>query len=318
VFDLAEAPEIQGKAFPGPLQQRVVLSKATVNIGNESYLVVLEMVQPFNFSYDASTGRISFLAPAVNSSGYVSVAISGSDGLQGVSSESLYFSDACPSAGMYGSGSACRPCPKGSYCPGGFRAWPLPGYWRDPSDESSYVVLACTLPAIPYPDPKAAELYPLVAAGMPRCIGGKDSLCRPDFAGRLCSTCAAGFYKSGNKCKLCLPSSVLDAKVAVIIYVVVFDLVILFGHRDVAGVIVGVIGRLRDFYAVGRMSSAGLPQYIQDLYATLAIFVLDLYTLTQRSDFRGPACYLFALLATPRRSCLQRVPQAGLSRGAKV
>ena len=276
MFDLAEAPETQGKAFPGPLQQRVVLSKATVNIGNESYLVVLEMVQPFNFSYDASTGRISFLAPAVNSSGYVSVAISGSDGLQGVSSESLYFSDACPSAGMYGSGSACRPCPKGAYCPGGLRAWPLPGYWRDPSDESSYVVLACPLPAVPYPDPNAAELHPLVAAGMPRCIGGKDSLCRPDFAGKLCSTCAAGFFKSGNKCKLCLPSSVLDAKIAVVVFVVIFDLVILFGHRDVAGVIVGVIGRLQDFYAVGQMSSTGLPQYVQDLYATLAIFVLDL------------------------------------------
>jgi hypothetical protein len=299
VFDLAEPLEIQGKAFPGPLQQRVVLSKATVNIGNESYLVVLELVQPFNFSYDASTERISFLAPAVNSSAYAAVAISSRDGLQGVSSDSLYFSSACPSAGMYGSGSGCRPCPKGAFCPGGFRAWPLPGYWRDPSDESSYVVLTCPLPTVPYPDPNAAELYPLVAAGMPRCIGGKDSLCRPDFAGKLCSTCAAGFYKSGNKCKLCVPSSVFDAKIALIIYVVVFDLTILFGHRDVAGVIVGVIARLRDFYAVGRMSSAGLPQYIQDIYATLAIFVLDLYTLTHCSDFLGLARYLFARLAAP-------------------
>src|SRR5262249_21616180 len=45
----------------------------------------------------------------------------------------------------FGAGAGCRPCPVGAMCPGGARAWTLPGYYT-PS-EASGVVFACAPPA---------------------------------------------------------------------------------------------------------------------------------------------------------------------------
>ena len=65
-----------------------------------------------------------------------------------------------------------------------------------------------------------------------------------------------------------------DAEIALGVFITVFNILILVDHR-VAIVVIAVVGRLRDFYGIGRMSSAGLPQFVQDLYATLAVFILD-------------------------------------------
>ena len=80
-------------------------------------------------------------------------------------SSGLFYSEACSDSGIYtdpstgactnasdpafslcafGGGSACQPCFSGSICPGGFRAWPLPGYWS--AAESSTSVMPCVMP----------------------------------------------------------------------------------------------------------------------------------------------------------------------------
>jgi len=43
----------------------------------------------------------------------------------------LYVESNCTAVGTFGSDSqgGCLPCPPGAYCPGGGRAWPLPGWW---------------------------------------------------------------------------------------------------------------------------------------------------------------------------------------------
>ena len=81
------------------------------------------------------------------------------------SSSGLFYSQACADSGIFtdpstgactnasdpafslcafGGGAACRSCPTGAACPGGFRAWPQPGYWSP--IESSTVVAPCVRP----------------------------------------------------------------------------------------------------------------------------------------------------------------------------
>ena len=81
------------------------------------------------------------------------------------SSSGMFFSASCSDSGLFtdpstgactnssdpafsfcafGSGGACRACPRGAMCPGGNRAWPQRGYWS--AAESSATVLSCIQP----------------------------------------------------------------------------------------------------------------------------------------------------------------------------
>ena len=87
-------------------------------------------------------------------------------------------------------GDSCSPCPPGSVCPGGSRAWPLPGYWT-PS-EASALVLRC-----PYPS-------------VERCVGwdsaSKSVVCGDKYAPLSvgCGACATGHYAADDgTCEAC-------------------------------------------------------------------------------------------------------------------
>eukprot|EP01029_Cantina_marsupialis_P022086 TRINITY_DN537_c0_g1_i10.p1 TRINITY_DN537_c0_g1~~TRINITY_DN537_c0_g1_i10.p1 ORF type:complete len:778 (+),score=287.05 TRINITY_DN537_c0_g1_i10:1601-3934(+) len=51
------------------------------------------------------------------------------------------FADEC----SFGAGDDCKSCPSGALCPGGYRAWALPGYWT--SSETSGKTLRCQPPS---------------------------------------------------------------------------------------------------------------------------------------------------------------------------
>jgi hypothetical protein len=50
----------------------------------------------------------------------------------------LYATEDCPFPGEFGRGKDCEPCPDGATCPGGYRIWPLVGYWN-PGEGSGWV-----------------------------------------------------------------------------------------------------------------------------------------------------------------------------------
>jgi hypothetical protein len=52
----------------------------------------------------------------------------------------LYATEDCPFPGEFGLGKDCEPCPDGATCPGGYRIWPLEGYWN-PGEGSGWVGL---------------------------------------------------------------------------------------------------------------------------------------------------------------------------------
>lgn len=94
----------------------------------------------------------------------------------------------------FGGGDACRMCPRingapAAVCPGGFRAWPLPGFFTPA--ESSGVVSPCA-------PPSSRCLGWDAATGSVRCAPGY----RPYSAG--CLSCADGFYPANDaSCTAC-------------------------------------------------------------------------------------------------------------------
>jgi hypothetical protein len=79
----------------------------------------------------------------------------------------------CP-PGFYGAaGEPCTPCPPGGRCPGGEGAYPLPGYWGNPSYLQEF--FACPLSS--------------------QCLGDFQCASGVDPKSRLCSRCSYGFEK---------------------------------------------------------------------------------------------------------------------------
>ena len=90
----------------------------------------------------------------------------------------------------FGAGDACRSCPAGAVCPGGFKAHPLPGFWTE--SEDSGLVLRC--------EPPAEE----------RCLGWDEqedvAVCGEGFrqGSTGCSRCEDRRYpESDGSCQLC-------------------------------------------------------------------------------------------------------------------
>jgi hypothetical protein len=109
----------------------------------------------------------------------------------------------------YGSGDACRPCPAGALCPGGYRVWPRPGYYA-PSETADAVV-----PCEP-PDP------------LVRCTGWNASVSATQCgAGYLqgsytCSACAPGFFLADDgRCSQCPILGSLWQRYSSLVYIVV-------------------------------------------------------------------------------------------------
>jgi hypothetical protein len=107
---------------PGPMLGREVLGAANISLGNDTYTVYREFVQPFNFSMPVPT-QFVFLSPPWTSEitdgatdgGYANITIRTAAGPQAVASQSLFYTKSCPDIGWFGSGLGCRLCPMGGY-----------------------------------------------------------------------------------------------------------------------------------------------------------------------------------------------------------
>jgi hypothetical protein len=109
----------------------------------------------------------------------------------------------------YGSGATCQDCPPHARCPGGPRAWPMPGYWS--RNETSVNVVRCAVPSLE------------------RCPVGFDSHnltcpCGGGYAGFACGGCAEGYFQDRDqRCSRC-PKVVswYDSIVVPLILILVF------------------------------------------------------------------------------------------------
>lgn len=210
--------------------------------------------------FPLASSRASFAPAVLDSTGTVALPINLASVVPGVArpqvvaiaaSAGLFYSEACSSTGIYtdpssgactnasdpasglcafGGGDACRPCPSGALCPGGYRAWPQQGHWS--AAESSAAVLQCVQPG--------ARI---------KCLGWSATLgatkCGVGYlqGSFLCSACSPAFYLAGDgSCAACptLPTSwdkfsglftVISAVVGfgVVVYLVLFSAIVAAG-----------------------------------------------------------------------------------------
>lgn len=176
----------------------------------------------------------------------------------------------------FGAGDGCSICPANAICPGGYRAWPLPGYYT-PS-EASALILACPLPA-------------------QRCSGWDTSLslviCGVGYRERsyMCSACAHGFfaYVDGS-CVPCPSTPTLAASVTVfVLFVAYMSAALLVTYLLMLVVAVAMKSRTDDIHArlgalvawsfvtvqlvaqAGSSAAAGLPAHLLTMYSALAV-----------------------------------------------
>jgi hypothetical protein len=195
-------------------------------------------------------------------------------------------SDARCAMCAFGARGACVPCPTGALCPGGFRAWPLSGFYT--AAESSGVVVQC-------PPPATA-----------RCVGWNASLtavqCGPGYAdgSYACSPCASGFFPSlEGTCERCaMGDGSLSMAVLTPIFIFVGSLV---GCCAAIYGVIALVARLRSVSASGQLKR--VVQLSAWVFTTLQVvaqvgrtaspslspLVLSVYSYISIFQFRGAA-----------------------------
>ena len=105
----------------------------------------------------------------------------------------------------WGTGDSCKPCPQGAVCPGGERAWALPGWWL-PYEGATIDPVPCMAPA--------TERCPgYIATTGTATTTTTLSTCGPAYSadGYACTDCARGYYADDSlRCVLC-PTSGMSA-----------------------------------------------------------------------------------------------------------
>ena len=112
-----------GPVLPGVLLNRTPIGAATLRLGNESYDVIREFVQPYNFSFTPGVNAsdlISFITPAMDdATSYTNLTLTTADGRITFLDNGLLVTDRCPGSssgiGWLGSGLGCRRCPTGTF-----------------------------------------------------------------------------------------------------------------------------------------------------------------------------------------------------------
>jgi hypothetical protein len=192
-------------------------------------------------------------------------------------------SDPRSAACLYGEGAACRPCPAGALCPGGFQLWSRAG---------SFVATAGAAVAVPCPPPAAERCVGWdAAAGTTRCGAAYRA---GSFS---CVGCAARHYAAQDGvCEPCPPltgGSVLAVITTLLAFVAglaafvganyaAIRLIVRWRGGTVRGgfkrsvqLFVWMFGTLQLVAVVCSSAAPGLPPAVRGLVAMLSVFTLE-------------------------------------------
>jgi hypothetical protein len=229
------------------------------------------------------------------------------------SSLGLYFTTSCTASGFpslsvdtctntsdpdfhrcpFGAGANCRVCPSGAMCPGGFRAWPQPGFFA--VSESVGSVMQC-----PAPSSRCASWD--VPTGKVECGPGyRDN-------SYLCTSCAPGFYVDDDG--TCVGCPVNSDTSGAILQVVIFISGLLGGvgllyalclalfkllkgpTTNMAGSFLNLLtwtfATLQLVGQLGKAASAGLPAQVRTMYSALLVFQFEGATIPATCTGQNP------------------------------
>ena len=190
----------------------------------------------------------------------------------------------------FGAGDQCRPCPNYAICPGGFLAFPIPGY--------------CTAA------PSSGRIYQCPAPSDVRCLGWDAAAsachCGPgyDASVPLCGACAPGYRFLDGDCLQCVPpgssqsfatSSINTVAAIAATFVAIYvglSLIVSYGFRSsqlpvsrwfgfrIAGeVVVWLLTTLPVFLQLTRVPSPGFPGFLRQLFSYFQTLEADFSSL---------------------------------------
>lgn len=219
----------------------------------------------------------------------------------------------------FGEGDDCQRCPTGAYCPGGYRAVVLPGYYITSLDRLP--VVRCSAPS------------------EERCVGWNATAntvqCGAGYrpGSYRCQSCAKGYFvASDGGCDECPPSKLeqlLQTLMSFVASLVAFGIInylfILAIAKYVGGTVAGgakaalqlmiwTFTVIQTIVQVGKGASPGLPGFLRQAYAALDVFsfgglspntacLAGAYPFLNEATQMGLALGLMALVAALQFSC---------------
>ena len=170
--------------------------------------------------FEVNTLGLVVAAPFANATGYALVVMDTAPNPNTTNVTTPFFTqvlvfyspDECLGVGQWKTnpaGSGCLPCPKGGYCPGGGRVWPLQGWWSFTEWRAPGACLAAE--ACPGVD-RQVQVHPLLTEGnstsasaATSAVAGVDTtMCSDGYVGPFCQKCQDGWYRAaGELCRSC-------------------------------------------------------------------------------------------------------------------
>jgi hypothetical protein len=225
----------------------------------------------------ASSGTATFvmLTPAVNQTGYAPITVTNlsPQGLAVTRTQLVFFTDDCPEEGQYGVGLDCTECPKGGYCPGGNRVWPLSGFWN-PSEDSG-IVIECNPSSACRGCIDGGTGEETLREG---CYDDVGSECVTGYIGRACAECAPDFTRAFGECVACPhpDSQMLNLILDALMWTLYGLAAAMVRDRENLSHIVMLIIAVQEVGAVGQIGSTRLPKWLKRIYEIFYLFSGDI------------------------------------------
>ena len=187
----------------------------------------------------------------------------------------------------FGSSPHCRSCPANAFCPGGSRAWPMPGYWT--AGEDTAMIYECPQPS--------RERCPgwSTSTQTSECGEGYD----PTVP--LCGACASGFYSRDGQCVACpapgaatVPGITPLGAIGIVagtlggVFVVIAGSLTagfrasklpvskVLGVRVAGDFMLWLVTTLQVFLQLTRVPVPGLPQFLRNLFSFFQLLETDI------------------------------------------
>ncbi|KNC55752.1 uncharacterized protein AMSG_11149 [Thecamonas trahens ATCC 50062] len=232
----------------------------SVRLGSEHYAFSDSRLTYYNSS------TLAIVTPSYAAEGYQTLNVTNIRSASSILARTMYFTDDCPQPGSFGRGIACRSCPEGAYCPGGFRMWPLPGYWT-PNERVGWVE--------PCPEPALA-----------RCLGGQNAACGRGYTGDYCAECAEGYFLRGTECVSCGANAdgiFAGLILANSVFYGAFIVAAVFVKDRTLSTISRAVITVQMIRGVAKMNTEHLSPELRSVYAVFALVTMD-------AEFIRPGC----------------------------
>lgn len=212
------------------------------------------------FPAENATGVVISTPPQPPGMGYYTVTVINADGSRSSIEHLLFYTDDCPTPGMYGTGSKCSPCPTGADCPGGNRIRPKPGYWN--SGEDSGFVSHCL--------PES------------RCPGYDNSThtvpCNPGYQGDYCARCVTGNYMVDHVCYRCKGGQWIYTLADFLVWVVLSMAIWWLESDENVSFVISFVLAVQTIAGIGKLLGGTMPDWMVTAYGLFKMFASDVST----------------------------------------